>query len=56
MIIRIGTGTKFTRYNQGKKRASTHWSGMTLILDALYGLGIINIIESIPTKTAKRFD
>jgi hypothetical protein len=29
---------------------------MTLILDALYGLGIINMIESIPAKTAKRFD
>ena len=52
----IRTGTKFTRYSQEKKRASTHWAGMTLILDALYGLGIINMIESIPAKTAKRFD
>jgi hypothetical protein len=44
--IRTGTGTKFTSYSQRKKRASTHWAGMTLILDALYGLGIINIIEN----------
>jgi len=50
VIIRTGTGTKFTRYSQGKKRASTHWAGMTLILDALYGLGIINMIENIPAK------
>ena len=48
--IRTGTRTKFARYSQRKKRASTHWAGMTLILDALYGLGIINMIESIPAK------
>jgi hypothetical protein len=48
--IRTGTGTKFTSYSQRKKRASTHWAGMTLILDALYGLGIINMIENIPAK------
>jgi len=50
VIIRTGTGTKFTRYSPGKKRASTHWAGMTLILDALYGLGIINMIENISAK------
>jgi hypothetical protein len=48
--IRTGTRTKFTRYSQRKKRASTHWAGMTLILDALYGLGIINMIENIHAK------
>jgi hypothetical protein len=48
--IRTGAGTKFTRYSQRKKQASTHWAGMTLILDALYGLGIINMIENIPAK------
>jgi hypothetical protein len=37
--------TKFTSYSQRKKRASTHWVGMTLILDAFYGLGIINIYD-----------
>jgi len=30
--IRTGTGRKFTRYSQRKKRASTHGAGMTLIL------------------------
>ena len=45
--IKTRTGTKFTSYSRGKKRASTHWAGMTLIRDALFGLGIINI-------TAKR--
>jgi hypothetical protein len=48
--IRTATGTKFTRYSQRKRQASTHWAGMTLILDALYGLGIINMIENIPAK------
>jgi len=46
--IKTRTGTKFTSYRLGKKRASTHWAGM--ILDALYGLGIINMIENIPAK------
>ena len=31
--IRTGTGRKFTRYSQRKKRASTYWAGMTLIQD-----------------------
>nr|CBH37186.1 hypothetical protein BSM_06630 [uncultured archaeon] len=46
--VKIGarSGTKFTSYSWEKKRASTHWAGMTLILDALYGLGIINMIEN----------
>jgi hypothetical protein len=44
--IKTRTGTKFTSYSRGKKHASTHWAGMTLILDALYGLGIINMIEN----------
>ncbi len=48
--ITTRTGTEFTSYRRGKKRASTHWAGMTLILDALYGLGIINLIENIPAK------
>lgn len=52
--IRIRTGKKFTSYSQRKKQASTHWAGMTLILDALYGLGIINLIESIPVKQKVR--
>lgn len=52
--IRIRTGKQFTSYSQKKKRASTHWAGMTLILDALYGLGIINLIENIPLKEKKR--
>ena len=53
--IGAGTGTKFTRYSQGKRRASTHWAGMTLILDALYGLGIINMIENIPAKKTRGY-
>lgn len=52
--IRIRTGKQFTSYSQKKKRASTHWAGMTLILDALYGLGIINLIENIPVKEKDR--
>jgi hypothetical protein len=48
--VKTRTGMKFTSYSRGKKRASTHWAGMTLILDALYGLGIINMIENIPAK------
>jgi hypothetical protein len=48
--IKTRTETKFASYSRGKKRASTHWVGMTLILDALYGLGIINMIENIPAK------
>jgi hypothetical protein len=52
--IRIRTGKQFTNYNQKKKRASTHWAGMTLILDALYGLGIINLMENIPVKEKVR--
>jgi hypothetical protein len=52
--IRIRTGKQFTSYSQKKKRASTHWAGMTLILDALYGLGIINLIENIPVKEKVR--
>jgi len=53
--IGAGTGTKFTRYSQWKRRASTHWAGMTLILDALYGLGIINMIENIPAKKTRGY-
>jgi len=34
--IRIKTGKRFTGYSQKKKLASTHWAGMTLILDALW--------------------
>lgn len=52
--IRIRTGKQFTSYSQKKKRASTHWAGMTLILDALYGLGIINLMENIPVKEKVR--
>ena len=52
--IRIRTGKQFTSYSQKKKRASTHWAGMTLILDALYGLGIINLIENIHVKEKER--
>jgi len=52
--IRIRTGKQFTGYSQRKKQASTHWAGMTLILDALYGLGIINLIENIPVKEKER--
>ena len=52
--IRIRTGKQFTGYSQKRKYASTHWAGMTLILDALYGLGIINILENIPVKEKKR--
>jgi hypothetical protein len=52
--IRIRTGKQFTGYSQKKKHASTHWAGMTLILDALYGLGIMNLIESIPVTQKVR--
>jgi hypothetical protein len=54
--VRIKTGTerRFTRYSQKKKIVSTHWAGMTLILDALYGLGIINMIENIPVEAKIR--
>jgi len=52
--IRIRIGKQFTNYSQKKKRASTHWAGMTLILDALYGLGIINLMENISVKEKVR--
>lgn len=52
--IRIRNGKQFTNYSQKKKVASTHWAGMTLILDALYGLGIMNLIESIPVTQKVR--
>ena len=48
VIIRTGSGTKFTSYSRRKKWASTHWAGMTLILDAHYGLGSLTWISWRP--------